>query len=89
MKRLGTDYLDIGMIHYVDSESDFEKVFGGEIIEYCKELKAEDTPCSVGINVADINKYLNLALAQGEVPETVADHYKLLVRGNEIKRRLT
>lgn len=35
-------------------------------------------PCSVGINVADINKYLNLALAQGEVPETVADHYKLL-----------
>lgn len=35
-------------------------------------------PCTVGINVADINKYLNLALAQGEVPETVADHYKLL-----------
>ncbi len=35
-------------------------------------------PCSVGINVADVNKYLNLALAQGEVPETVADHYKLL-----------
>lgn len=35
-------------------------------------------PCSVGINVADINKYLNLALAQGEIPETVADHYKLL-----------
>lgn len=35
-------------------------------------------PCSVGINVADVNKYLNLALAQGEVPETVANHYKLL-----------
>ena len=35
-------------------------------------------PCSVGINVADVNKYLNLALAQGEVPETVADHYKAL-----------
>ena len=35
-------------------------------------------PCTVGINVADINKYLNLCLAQGEVPETVADHYKLL-----------
>jgi predicted aldo/keto reductase-like oxidoreductase len=25
-----------------------------------------------------VNKYLNLCLAQGEVPETVADHYKLL-----------
>ena len=35
-------------------------------------------PCSVGISVADLNKYLNLALAQGEVPETVADHYRLL-----------
>ncbi len=35
-------------------------------------------PCSVGISVADVNKYLNLALAQGEVPETVADHYRLL-----------
>ncbi len=35
-------------------------------------------PCTVGISVADVNKYLNLALAQGEVPETVADHYKLL-----------
>lgn len=35
-------------------------------------------PCSVGINVADVNKYLNLSLAQGEIPETVANHYKLL-----------
>lgn len=35
-------------------------------------------PCAVGINVAEVNKYLNLSLAQGSVPETVADHYKLL-----------
>lgn len=35
-------------------------------------------PCTVGINVADVNKYLNLSLAQGAVPETVADHYRLL-----------
>ena len=35
-------------------------------------------PCTVGIDVALVNKYLNLALAQGEMPETVADHYKLL-----------
>lgn len=36
-------------------------------------------PCTVGINVANVNKFLNLSLAQREVPETVADHYKLLV----------
>ncbi len=35
-------------------------------------------PCTVGINVAEVNKYLNLCLAQKMVPETVADHYKLL-----------
>ena len=28
--------------------------------------------------MASVNKYLNLVLAQKEVPETVADHYKLL-----------
>lgn len=35
-------------------------------------------PCSAGISVADVNKYLNLCLAQKTVPETVADHYRLL-----------
>ena len=35
-------------------------------------------PCPVGISVADVNKYLNLAIAQGAVPETVRDHYRLL-----------
>ena len=39
LHRLQTDYIDIGMIHYVDSEEDFQTVFGGEIIEYAKELK--------------------------------------------------
>jgi len=39
LRRLGTEYLDIGMIHYVDGEDDFEKVFHGEFIAYCKELK--------------------------------------------------
>ena len=50
LQRLGTDYLDIGMIHYVDSESDFEEVFGGEIIEYCKELKAAGTVRAIGLS---------------------------------------
>lgn len=35
-------------------------------------------PCTVGISVADVTKYLNLTLAQNEVPETVREHYKLL-----------
>ena len=35
-------------------------------------------PCTVRIDIADVNKFLNLALAQGEVPETVREHYRLL-----------
>ena len=35
-------------------------------------------PCPQEINIADVNKYLNLALAQGEVPATVRSHYNLL-----------
>jgi len=33
-------------------------------------------PCPKGIDVAAVTKFLNLAKAQGEVPETVREHYK-------------
>ena len=32
--RLGTEYLDIGMIHYVDSDDDFATVFSGPFRAY-------------------------------------------------------
>lgn len=35
-------------------------------------------PCSVGIDIASVNKYYNLTIAQGIIPETVRDHYNLL-----------
>ena len=35
-------------------------------------------PCPVGIDVASVTKFLNLARAQGEVPETVREHYAVL-----------
>lgn len=35
-------------------------------------------PCPMEIDVAYVTKYLNLCLAQNSVPETVADHYRLL-----------
>lgn len=34
-----TDYIDVGMIHYVDSENDLKTVFVGPVLEYAKELK--------------------------------------------------
>lgn len=35
-------------------------------------------PCPVGIDVATVTKFLNLVKAQGEVPETVREHYAVL-----------
>ena len=35
-------------------------------------------PCSKGIDIAMVTKFLNLAKAQGEVPETVREHYAVL-----------
>ncbi|WP_270739454.1 aldo/keto reductase [Massilioclostridium coli] len=35
-------------------------------------------PCSKGIDIAAVTKFLNLAKAQGEIPETVREHYAAL-----------
>ncbi len=50
LKRLGTDYIDIGMIHYIDSIDDFRAVFDGDIIEYCNRLKKSGTIRAVGLS---------------------------------------
>lgn len=50
LNRIGTDYLDVGMIHYVDGADDFEQVFHGDFIKYCKELKASGRVRCLGIS---------------------------------------
>lgn len=35
-------------------------------------------PCTVGIDIASVNKYVALVKAEKEVPETVREHYKAL-----------
>ena len=50
MKQLGTDYLDVGMIHYVDAETDYDTVFNGPIIEYAQSLKKEGRIRHIGVS---------------------------------------
>ncbi len=50
LERLQTNYIDVGMIHYVDDENDFKKVFEGEVIEYAKKLKLEGKIKSIGLS---------------------------------------
>ncbi len=35
-------------------------------------------PCTASIDIALVNKYLDLAQAQPELPETVREHYRVL-----------
>lgn len=50
LTRLQTDYIDVGMIHYVDSEEDFRTVFDGPVLEYAKELKAKGVIHHIGMS---------------------------------------
>ncbi len=51
LRRLGTDYLDLGMIHYVDEEKDWETVSApGPYLDYVKELKAEGAIRHIGLS---------------------------------------
>lgn len=48
--RLETDYVDIGMIHFVDEQEDFDRVFGGEVYAYACELKAQGRIRHIGLS---------------------------------------
>ena len=50
LTRMNLDYVDVGMIHYVDDEKDFDNIFNGEIIKYAKGLKEKGIVKALGIS---------------------------------------
>lgn len=48
--RLQTDYIDLGMIHFIDQESDWNAAMNGPYIEYVKELKAQGKIRHIGMS---------------------------------------
>lgn len=50
LRQLRTDYLDVGMIHYVDAEADLHTVFDGPIIRFARQLKAEGRIRAIGLS---------------------------------------
>ena len=50
LQRLGTDYIDLGMIHYVDAQEDWDLRMNSPYIEYVKELKAAGTIRHIGLS---------------------------------------
>lgn len=50
LTRLATDYIDIGMIHYVDSLEDWEAVAGGPVMAYAREMQAQGKIRYIGLS---------------------------------------
>ncbi len=50
LERLGTDYIDFGMIHYVDDLKDYKDAMEGEYIEYVRSLKESGVIKHIGFS---------------------------------------
>lgn len=58
LKGFGTDYSDIGMVHYVDTAEDFQTVIDNGLLDYAQKLKKDGTIRYIGFSShsADISK---------------------------------
>lgn len=50
MRLLGTDYLDVGMIHYCDSLSDWDEIANGGVLDYAEELMKSGRIRHIGLS---------------------------------------
>lgn len=50
LARLKTDYIDVGMIHYVDSAAEWDKVVENGILDYALQLKKEGKIKHIGLS---------------------------------------
>jgi len=50
LARFQTDYIDLGMIHYVDQESDWQQAVDGAYLEYVMALKAQGKIRHIGLS---------------------------------------
>ncbi len=50
LTRLNTDYIDLGMIHYIDSVDEWNKVMSGDFIRYVHELHEKGKIRHIGLS---------------------------------------
>ena len=66
LTRLQTDYIDLGMIHFVDEEAEFHRIMDGEFLAYMKEQKASGVIRHIGMSTHN-PKVAKLAALSGEI----------------------
>ena len=50
LKRLQTDYIDLGMIHYIDSEEDWNRSMNGDFLKYVHDLHERGVIRHIGMS---------------------------------------
>ncbi len=66
LSRMQTDYIDLGMIHFIDDVEEFGAVINGEFMEYVRQLKRDGTIRHIGISSHN-PEVAKLAACQGEI----------------------
>lgn len=69
MSLLQTDYIDVGMIHYVDSMKDWENIIDGPVIQYALDLKKTGRIRHIGLS--SHNPEVALAAAKSDYLEVL------------------
>ncbi|WP_072525556.1 aldo/keto reductase [Clostridium sp. Marseille-P3244] len=64
--RLKTDYIDLGMIHFVDEETEFHRIMEGEFLDYVKEQKEKGVIRHIGMSTHN-PRVAKLAALSGEI----------------------
>ena len=88
LARLGTSWVDIAMIHYVDSVSDWNAVESGEVMRYAQALRREGRARAVGLSSHN-PAAARLAVESGKIDVlmfSVNPCYDLLPANEDVER---
>lgn len=66
LTRLQTDYIDLGMIHFVDEEDEFRRIIDGEFYAYVKEQKDKGVIRHIGMSTHN-PRVAKLAALSGKI----------------------
>lgn len=66
LTRFHTDYIDLGMIHFVDEVSEFKSITEGEFMDYVRQLKQDGKIHHIGMSTHN-PAVAKLAALQGEI----------------------
>lgn len=66
LRRLQTDYIDLGMIHFVDEKAEFDRIMNGPFFAWARELRANGVIRHIGLSTHNPD-VARLAALHGEI----------------------